>query len=201
LTSTQRLLSYPSTRQNPQVNLSQFYEFNSREFLFGVSSFLRTRERAGVIYAYYRGVSKRGLVYFRTNSATTPGLYWHQYIELSDIEEAIRLQARDRLMSNVDVVNLAVFGDLKFHCNCPAFKYYGFQYMATELDYAIVPESRPPTIRNPNLEGTVCKHLYQVLQRLPMHITVIARDMVSVGLLKKLPSRKARLSSDIGDYQ
>lgn len=184
-----------------QVNLSPFYEFRAREFLAGVTSFLRTRERAQVIYAYYRGVSSRGIIHFRTNSATTPGLYWRQRLELLDLHEAFQLQSRDRRMTNVDVVNLAVSGDIKFHCNCPAFKYYGFQYIATELDSAIVPELRPPTLRNPNLEGTVCKHLYSILQKLPMHITVIARDMVSKGLLTKLPSRKARAIHEAVDYQ
>jgi len=197
LISTQKLSKFHPCRQKTIVSPSPFYEFNSRQFLSGVTAFLKTRERAKYIYAYYLGVTKRGIVHFRTNSATTPGLYWRQRLELLDLNEAMRLQSRDKLMTNVDVVNLSVFGDIKFHCDCPAFKYYGFQYMATELDYALVPESRPPTIRNPNLEGCVCKHLYQVLQRLPMHITVIARDMVSNGLLNKLPSRRSRAITDM----
>jgi len=198
LTQHQCSLSHPSEFRS---EIQPLYEFRASEFVAAVSSFLRTRERAAFVYSYYLGVTKRGILRFRVSSGTTPGLYWQQRIELSDLSEAIRQQSRDRTMTNVDVVNLAVFGDVKFHCNCPAFHYYGFQYIATELDSALKREVRPPTIRNPNLEGTVCKHLYQVLRRLPMHITVIARDMVKVGLLKELPSRSARALSDAHDYQ
>ena len=94
-------------------------------------------------------------------------------------------------MTNRDVVNLAVFGDLKVYCDDLSFKYYGWQYIAWNLDYGIEPETRPPVKRNPHLDGTVCKHLYSVLDALPFYLSEITRDLVKVGVLK--PRRKGKV--------
>lgn len=43
-----------------------------------------------------------------------------------------------------------------FISNCPAFKFWGYQYMAWKRGYGIVKESRAPIVRNPNEEGHLC---------------------------------------------
>ena len=60
-------------------------------------------------------------------------------------------------------------GDIRLHCTCPSFLYYGFNYILTVLDSAIWPEERKPVVRNPNDRGVVCKHLRRVLQVLPFY--------------------------------
>lgn len=55
--------------------------------------------------------------------------------------------------------------DILIHCNCPAYLYKGYKYLMTQLDTALEPEERYPDQKNPDLEGTVCKHLIAVLRR------------------------------------
>lgn len=49
--------------------------------------------------------------------------------------------------------------------------------MAYNLGYGIQKETRFPKIRNPQLEGSVCKHLIVVLKVVQMNWSSIARDM------------------------
>ena len=66
-------------------------------------------------------------------------------------------------------VKRAINGNLLVFCNCPAFKWWGHQYIMTTTK-SIIPgfENRIyPKIRNPQLKGKVCKHLYTVLLDLP----------------------------------
>ena len=67
-------------------------------------------------------------------------------------------------------------GNIKLHCTCPSFLYWGYQYMCTTLDAAIYPEERFPRERNPGERGIVCKHLNRVLRVLPFHSGEIARE-------------------------
>lgn len=75
--------------------------------------------------------------------------------------------ARDKQISIGDAVHYAI-EDLDIHvkCDCPAFLYYGYKYMATKLSYlyGLPKENRPPKIRNPQYRGTVCKHSDKVLR-------------------------------------
>jgi len=68
-------------------------------------------------------------------------------------------------------------GNIRVHCTCPSFLYWGYQYMATVLDAAIYPEERYPSERNPAERGIVCKHLNRVLRVLPFHSGDIAKEM------------------------
>ena len=65
-------------------------------------------------------------------------------------------------------------GNIKMHCTCPSFLYWGYQYMCTVLDAAIYPEERYPRERNPSERGITCKHLNRVLRVLPFHSGEIA---------------------------
>lgn len=104
---------------------------------------------------------------------------------MCDLKAAINLQKKDKSITDRDVVNLAIFGDLKVYCDDLSFKYYGWQYMAWKLDYGLEPEERPPVKRNPRLEGTVCKHLYAALDVLPFYMSEITRDLRKLGFLSK----------------
>jgi len=67
-------------------------------------------------------------------------------------------------------------GNIKLHCTCPSFLYWGYQYMCTVLDAAIYPEERFPKERNPAERGIVCKHMNRVLRVLPFHSGDIAKE-------------------------
>lgn len=73
-------------------------------------------------------------------------------------------------------VNLAVMeGNIRVYCPCEAYRYGGYKYMATQLDYNYKSgENRFPKKRNPNLLGTVCKHIYVALKAIKFNQISIA---------------------------
>lgn len=165
----------------------QMDEITAKDLLAEVGDDFRTPERAKKIRAHYRGVDKTGTLYWETNSGTTPGLKHYQRIQLLELKDAIELQKKDRTMTNRDVVNLAVFGDIKVWCSDASFTYYGWKYITWQLDAGLEPETRFPRRRNPRLKQSICKHLYVVLKSLPFHISEITRDLIAQGVLEPLP--------------
>lgn len=74
--------------------------------------------------------------------------------------------AKDKGISIIDAIEYAVNdGDVTVTCNCPAFLYWGYKYIATQLGYlyGIPKENRRPKRNNVGLRGTVCKHAGRVL--------------------------------------
>lgn len=70
---------------------------------------------------------------------------------------------------------LMLSGDLMLHCTCPSFLFWGYQYLLTQIDAAVVPEERPPVKRNPQQRGIVCKHLNRTLRSWPFFTSDFAR--------------------------
>jgi hypothetical protein len=66
-------------------------------------------------------------------------------------------------------------GNLRFHCPCPAFKFFGMQYILTRKDSAILPETRFPRIKNPQLKGVLCKHGIRSSKTLAFHLGTMAK--------------------------
>jgi hypothetical protein len=61
-----------------------------------------------------------------------------------------------------ELINL----DIKVHCNCPAFLWWGSQYNLEQRDTALYPEGAPPpTSTDPYLANVICKHLAAVFDR------------------------------------
>lgn len=65
--------------------------------------------------------------------------------------------------------------DVQLHCSDPSFLYWGYQYILTQLNAAMVPETRYPDVNNPGLRGIVCKHLNRVLHVLPFYNSDITK--------------------------
>lgn len=68
--------------------------------------------------------------------------------------------------------------DIQLFCEDASFKYWGYQYILTQLGASIVPEDRYPKVRNPQLRGVVCKHLNRVLKSLPFHNGDITQEII-----------------------
>ncbi len=97
---------------------------------------------------------------------------WVTYVRFDEYED----QVRDTDLSAPEAARMLFWGaNLRVHCGCPAFLFWGYQYMLTQLDASIVPEERFPHIRNPHLQGLVCKHLNRTLKVLPFHLADLAR--------------------------
>ncbi len=91
--------------------------------------------------------------------------------------------------SDLDKLSAALGDDVRVHCTCPDFRYGGFQYVGTQLDYSLRTEDRFPSVRNPKEEGTVCKHLTYLLGQLDHYTDDVAADIAR--------SRGTRWYSDV----
>lgn len=97
---------------------------------------------------------------------------WVQFVQWGD-------EITDTRLSPRDAAKLLIWeGDIRFHCGCPSYKFWGHQYVATELGCAIEPEGRFPKVRNPNLVGAgCCKHLRKTMRVLPFYSADFAKHI------------------------
>lgn len=85
-------------------------------------------------------------------------------------------EVRDTATTAPDAARLLLWsGDIRIHCGCPSFLFYGYEYILTQLDAAMRPETRYPHIRNPQLKGILCKHGRRVIKVLPFHLADMAK--------------------------
>jgi hypothetical protein len=123
----------------------------------------------------YQFTDKKGVIHFKTNSHRIPGVVYDQQVKLLDLDAVIQRFGGTRRPQ--EIVRMAIEGNIEVHCTDPSWKYWGFQYIGTKDDYSIVPEPRYPKVRNPNLKGSVCKHLDNVLYILPFQVSKVTADL------------------------
>jgi hypothetical protein len=108
---------------------------------------------------------------------------WNTYIKWKEWEETLQ----DVSVQPVEAARLLLWGgNIAMHCNCPAYRFWGMQYICTVLDSAIVPENREPRVRNPHHKGIVCKHLNRTIKVLPFFGGTLA------AIIKKQRERRQR---------
>jgi hypothetical protein len=96
---------------------------------------------------------------------------WNTYIQFPEWYE----QVDDENITAPEAARLLLWaGNIRVHCPCPAYKYWGYQYIMTQAESAIIPEVRFPHIRNPHLKGVCCKHLNRTIKVLGFHSGSIA---------------------------
>lgn len=97
-------------------------------------------------------------------------------VQFSDWEEIGQKEGFDAR----EKANLMLwYSNVKLHCSCPSFLYWGYQAILSVLDSAIFPEERKPVVRNPHERGIVCKHGNKLLQVLPFQSGRIASEIKS----------------------
>lgn len=163
----------------PDVIPGKMYEATLKELRAECLPQVRNRVKTQKLKTKLVKVDKKGVIHFTTTSGTYPYKTWNQEIILLDLEEAIRNRGS---LKDKDIVNLAIFGNIKVHCNDDSFRYY-WSYVAWVKGYGIYREVRYPKVRNPNLKGSICKHLALVLQVLPLHINQLVKMYRKVGIL------------------
>lgn len=147
--------------ENP-VRLDELYY---KDFMAEINpSNLPHRDYAPLIkYVKYDQTKKNTMKFFVPNHLNG----WNTYVQFDDWYD----QVNDQNITPPEAARLLLWGgNLKLHCQCPAFKFWGSQYILTQLDSAVVPEVRFPHMRNPSLKGVVCKHLNRTLKVLPFHL-------------------------------
>lgn len=124
----------------------------------------------------YLGVDKDNTIYFQCTSGSNKNKKYIQKIKLLDIDKNIKKYKNNKKYKFKDIIIKSIKGDVKIYCSDPSFLYYGWEYINTQLDSGLEKEEREPIIRNPNLEGCVCKHLYLVILKLHKYINKITED-------------------------
>lgn len=100
-----------------------------------------------------------------------------KYANLVQFVEWDKVGAMTDVNSREKALLLLWAGNVKLHCGCPSFLYWGYQQILTQLDAAVYPETRYPQERNPTQRGVICKHLNRVLRVLPFYSGRMAAAM------------------------
>lgn len=94
-----------------------------------------------------------------------------------------------------ELTSVILTSDLEVACTCPAFLYWGFQYISAIESYGLWIATISPDVRNPNLRGNVCKHLYNILSNWPRFSAEIAElfphSVISPTIISS-PIRRAK---------
>jgi len=99
---------------------------------------------------------------------------WNSYIQWTEWNQ----QVTDASLTAVEASRLLYWaGNVRIFCQCPSFLFWGYSYILTQLDASMVPETRFPDIRNPQLKGIMCKHLRRVMRVLPFHMGTLAQEI------------------------
>lgn len=155
-------------------------EMTRKEILKGADKARIARSKK-LEYTHYLGVSpKRGWIKFETASQYTRG---KKYTQLIKLKEAKDMRYFKEFKKN-EVIKLFLNGDLQVSCSCPDFK-YRHRYHSWKDGYGLYKELRYPHIRNPYLEGTVCKHLILCLTFMLNNQMSISRDMSKSDFFKR----------------
>ena len=140
-----------------------------------------SKKKSRDIKPTFKEIKDGDLLVYQTTSGTRKDgdNYYTQFIKLKDLNTYLYDESDATIK---DRIKLALLGDVEVYCDCPAFLYYGFSYMLTQLDAKYGDEeNRYPKVRNPKNKGSVCKHLYSILKVLPVHdgkiINAISRSV------------------------
>lgn len=134
----------------------------------------KVRKRSAKLNApRYLGITRDYVVNMEVDSSTGSGSYivrikLDEYPDIADMED---LDTREK-------VRLSLAGDMKLHCTCPAFKWWGYEYITTQLDsnsHSV--QDIYPHVRNPKLEGVICKHCYRAFKMFGSNWVRIAKDI------------------------
>jgi len=131
----------------------------------------------------YVGITEDYTIHIDVNSVTAkPATKYRvkvKLLEYPDIEEEKDLDTREK-------VRLSLAGDMAISCSCPAFRYWGYEYIVSQLDSIVGDEQKIfPKVRNPKLEGIMCKHCYHAMKYLGMQWSTIAKDIKNKNFLEE----------------
>jgi hypothetical protein len=143
------------------------FEMDSKTFILNADD--NRKEKIPTISVRYVKSEIRGnLINVEFETTTNEkGTIYNQTIQILDVPEKI----------NKKTITKSIGGNLKVDCTCPDYLYQGYKYIGTIKDYAINPEDIEPKNKNPELIGTVCKHLLAVIDKLPKNILNIIKDI------------------------
>lgn len=144
----------------------------------------------------YFGLSKDGTLNFKVGSQSEPGHFYYIYIEAPDILRFGDIVEEGDHFTKADLAKLLTMNGFRIHCSDPSFLYYAFQYMATQGNYEVEPETRAPKRNNTLLKGGLCKHLCATVAN------IYNNDSMREQISKDIDNYLRMLSGlDYDDYQ
>ena len=164
----------PALLSESQQILQLLQELTARQILKGADA--KSRKRAEVLASEVLRF-KGNVISFQTTSATTPGVkYWNQTVQLMSLRKQLDKMRAGKLTLTKAIRAAVKVGDVRVHCTCPAQKWWGWAYISTVRGYKYGRKQTIfPSIRNPRLRGTVCKHLINALSTLPFNVSGLAK--------------------------
>ena len=148
-------------------------ELTRRDLVSDVDSVTKQRSRQIQGSPTYQGMTRDYVIKMKVNSATGSGDYTVsiKLVELPSLLPEENMDTREK-------IRLAIDGDLKINCTCPAFRYFGFEYITTQLNSIEgEPQERYPEVRNPRLVGIMCKHCFKAVKSFGSYWSRLASDI------------------------
>lgn len=157
-------------------------ELTRKDLVKDVDRWTKDKSRL-VRQSVYLGITEDYTVFFRVPSVTadppTSYVVKIQLVDYAEISDDDSLDTREK-------VRLAIAGDLKISCTCPAYLYFGYKYILTQLETNESDEEhRFPKIKNPRLQGVMCKHCYAAINAFPLNWSRIASDIENDRFLRR----------------
>lgn len=146
--------------------------------------------------AKYKGLDKDDNILFqisaedpKTNKDAGRPTSYTTKVALKDLSYLID-NSDDEEMTDKEIVEMAIQGDVAVSCGCPAAKYWGQQYNGTLDKYTLDKNDIAPTVRVPT--QVLCKHTILMLTVLPFWYNTIMRDLKTKGVIEKPASKKVK---------
>lgn len=198
---------YESVKLNTTGLYNSVYKIVANE-VFGIDDYKKVRERTGEgrISIHHKDFNKNNNYpenldltydnYMKYKSRTTPRVdkYFDtfdgmlDYFDMANYNHKIAKIEVIELEQEEPVYDIQVGKYHNFYVDAGVILhncYKGFKYMGYQMGWGIYREDRFPKIRNPRLEGTVCKHLLKVFEVYMLNWSKIARDMKKTKYFKK----------------
>lgn len=131
------------------------------------------------VQSKYIGISKYGVLNFKTSSETHSGVEWYQEIHFPNLSRFMNIVEQGDVIEPQDVEKVLKSDNVKISCDDPSFLYWAWKYKAYRDDYGLEKETRAPKRNNTRLVGALCKHLYSVIDLITNKniITQITQDL------------------------
>ena len=143
-------------------------------------------KRSKNVKSTYIGMSKFGILNFKTTSETRNG-YHYQTIEFKDLQPFWDIVEEGKEIVGADIKGQLEKQDINVYCSDESFTWWAWYHKAYKNDYAYIDDKIPdlnnrlkaPQVNNVSLRGGSCKHILSVLDYIkkPYVLMKIAQDM------------------------
>ena len=156
-------------------------------------------KKSKALTAKYTGLDKDNNMTFQVtaedperNKAEGRPTSYQTKVALKDLKYLIdaNKENEDKELTDKEVVEMAIQGDVAVSCQCPAAKWWGQQYNGTQDNYSLDKNDIAPTVRIPT--QVLCKHTILTLTVLPFWYNTIIKDLKAKGILDELNKKKVK---------